>query len=100
MLLPGRRRTAHDLRRTSATLMESLGISGDVIDECLDHMIVSRVRNASIRYRRALELRVRSMRWRQLLEPVKSGVNQSARAEQRHHAGGNVVGLNHRSTEA
>lgn len=50
--LPGGRWTAHDLRRTAATLMASLGISGDVIDECLNHEIESRVRRIYIRDRR------------------------------------------------
>ncbi len=52
LVLPGGRWTAHDLRRTAATLMASLGISGDVIDECLNHMIESRVRRTYIRDRR------------------------------------------------
>jgi len=55
LLLPGGRWTAHDLRRTAATLMASLGISGDVIDECLNHIIESRVRRTYIRDRREAE---------------------------------------------
>jgi integrase len=51
LVLPGGRRTAHDLRRTSA----GLGVSGDVIDECLNHIIESRVRRTYIRDRRAAE---------------------------------------------
>jgi integrase len=54
LLLPGGRWTAHDLRRTAATLMASLGISGDVIDECLNHIIESRVRRTYIRDRRSV----------------------------------------------
>lgn len=52
LCLPGGRWTPHDLRRTAATLMAELGISGDVIDECLNHMIESRVRRVYIRDRR------------------------------------------------
>lgn len=52
LMLPGGRWTAHDLRRTAGTLMASLGISGDVIDEALNHMIESRVRRIYIRDRR------------------------------------------------
>lgn len=52
LVLPAGRWTAHDLRRPAATLMPSLGISGDVIDECLNHMIESRVRRTCIRDRR------------------------------------------------
>jgi hypothetical protein len=33
-------------------MMAQLGISGDVIDECLNHMIESRVRRTYIRDRR------------------------------------------------
>lgn len=50
--LAGGRWTAHDLRRTAGTLMASLEISGDVIDECLNHKIESRVRRTYIRDRR------------------------------------------------
>ena len=50
--LPGGKWTAHDLRRTAATTMASLGISSDVIDECLNHMIQSRVTRIYIRDRR------------------------------------------------
>lgn len=53
--LPGGRWTAHDLRRTAATLMASLGVSGDVIDEALNHVIESRVRRTYIRNRRPEE---------------------------------------------
>ncbi|TDP74135.1 tyrosine-type recombinase/integrase [Roseateles toxinivorans] len=53
--LPGGRWTAHDLRRTAATLMADLGISGDVIDECLNHVIESRVRRTYVRNRRPAE---------------------------------------------
>jgi hypothetical protein len=47
----------HDLRRTAATRMAEIGISGDVIDECLNHMIESRVRRTYIRDRRLSEQR-------------------------------------------
>jgi integrase len=55
LVLPGGTWTAHDLRRTSASLMAALGISGDVIDECLNHVIESRVRRTYIRDRRPLQ---------------------------------------------
>jgi integrase len=55
LALPGGRWTAHDLRRTTATLLADLGISGDVIDECLNHVIESRVRRTYIRNRRPVE---------------------------------------------
>lgn len=53
--LAGGRWTAHDLRRTAGTLMASMEISGDVIDECLNHVIESRVRRTYIRDRRPVE---------------------------------------------
>ncbi len=55
LMLAGGRWTAHDLRRTAATLMARLGVSGDVIDECLNHVIESRVRRTYIRDRRPAE---------------------------------------------
>lgn len=55
LALSGGRWTAHDLRRTGATLMASLGVSGDVIDECLNHKIESRVRRIYVRDRRPAE---------------------------------------------
>jgi integrase len=55
LILPGGKWTAHDLRRTTATLMAGIGVSGDVIDECLNHVIESRVRRTYIRDRRPVE---------------------------------------------
>lgn len=55
LTLFGGKWTAHDLRRTAATLMASLGTSSDVIDECLNHMIQSRVTRVYIRNRREAE---------------------------------------------
>ncbi|MGR6806728.1 tyrosine-type recombinase/integrase [Sphaerotilus natans] len=52
LTLPGGRWTPHDLRRTTASIMAAMGISGDVIDECLNHQIESRVRRTYIRDRR------------------------------------------------
>lgn len=43
--------TAHDLRRTGATLMQSLGISLDVIDKCQNHVLPgSKVRRHYLHY--------------------------------------------------
>lgn len=38
LALRGGRWTAHDLRRTASTVMSQLGISDDVINECLNHI--------------------------------------------------------------
>lgn len=37
LTLPGGKWTAHDLRRTAATLMARLGFASDTINECLNH---------------------------------------------------------------
>ena len=38
LALPGGRWTAHDLRRTTSTMMSQLGIPNDVINECQNHI--------------------------------------------------------------
>jgi integrase len=52
LALPGGKWTAHDLRRTSATIMARLGFSTDVIDECLNHKLQSKVARVYIQDRR------------------------------------------------
>ena len=44
-----------DAKSLIDSLMASLGISGDVIDECVNHIIESRVRRIYIRARRESE---------------------------------------------
>ncbi len=55
LALQGGRWTAHDLRRTAATVMARLGISTDVIDECLNHKVQSKVARVYIKDRRTAE---------------------------------------------
>lgn len=55
LALPGGRWTAHDLRRTAATIMARLGVSTDVIDECLNHKLQSKVARVYIKDRRLAE---------------------------------------------
>lgn len=55
LALAGGRWTAHDLRRTAATLMARLGVSTDVIDECLNHKLQSKVARVYIKDRRLAE---------------------------------------------
>ena len=55
LALTGGRWTAHDLRRTAATLMARLGVSTDVIDECLNHKLQSKVARVYIKDRREAE---------------------------------------------
>jgi len=44
LLLSGGEWTPHDLRRTGATMMGELGISGEVIDRCLNHVEPNRLK--------------------------------------------------------
>ena len=55
LVMPGGKWTAHDLRRTVGTIMSKLGISGDTIDECLNHKIESRVRRVYVQDRREVD---------------------------------------------
>ena len=52
LTLAGGRWTAHDLRRSAATLMARIGVSTDVIDECLNHKLQNKVARVYIRDRR------------------------------------------------
>ncbi|HYW58498.1 MAG TPA: tyrosine-type recombinase/integrase [Polaromonas sp.] len=52
LLLPGGHWTAHDLRRSGSTVMAKHGVSTDVIDECLNHMIASQMGRVYIQDRR------------------------------------------------
>ncbi|WP_206998959.1 tyrosine-type recombinase/integrase [Trinickia mobilis] len=47
--------TPHDLRRTSATLMQSLGVLPVVVDKCLNHRDENRIRRTYQRYDYAKE---------------------------------------------
>jgi len=89
LLLSRGRWTAHDLRRTAATRMAEIGISGDVIDECLNHMIESRVRRTYIRDRRITEQRkafdALGARIHALLAAPASGKPESQRRVGRRH---------------
>lgn len=42
--LPGGKWTAHDLRRTGATLMRELGVASDVVDRCQNHREQDKIR--------------------------------------------------------
>jgi integrase len=52
LMLPGGKWTAHDLRRTAATIMARCGFSSDVINECLNHMQADRMSRIYIQDRR------------------------------------------------
>lgn len=57
LMLDGGPWTLHDLRRTAATLLARLGFSTDVIDECLNHKLQSKVARIYIRDRREADQR-------------------------------------------
>jgi integrase len=50
LALAGGKWTPHDLRRTSATVMVSLGISPDVIERCLNHAEENKMKKTYQRY--------------------------------------------------
>lgn len=58
LLLAGGRWTAHDLRRTTGTMMGDLGFGSDVINECLNHVTTDRMARVYIRTRREGEQKV------------------------------------------
>ena len=51
-MLAGGKWTAHDLRRTTGTLMARLGFSTDTINECLNHISADRLARVHILDRR------------------------------------------------
>ena len=50
--MPGGRWTAHDLRRTAATIMARCGFGSDTINECLNHIQADRMARVYIQDRR------------------------------------------------
>lgn len=86
LMLTGGKWTAHDLRRTAGTLMASLGVSGDVIDECLNHVIESRVRRTYIRDRRPTEQARAFDALGEKLEQIVSGTQAPRNVVQLHAA--------------
>lgn len=55
MKLPGGGWTAHDLRRTAATMMARCGFGSDTINECLNHIQADRMARVYIQDRREAE---------------------------------------------
>jgi len=53
LLLSGGEWTPHDLRRTGATLMSTLGVSDDIVDRCLNHVEPNKLRRVYIRSSKA-----------------------------------------------
>ena len=52
LALAGGKWTAHDLRRTTGTMMARLGFSTDTINECLNHITTDRMARVYIHDRR------------------------------------------------
>jgi integrase len=52
LLLPGGKWTAHDLRRTAATVMARCGFGSDTINECLNHIQADKMARVYIQDRR------------------------------------------------
>lgn len=52
LMLPGGRWTAHDLRRTAATVMARCGFASDTINECLNHIQADKMARVYIQDRR------------------------------------------------
>lgn len=68
--------TPHDLRRTAATLMQSLGVSLDVIDRCQNHVIAgSKVRRHYLHYDYARE---KTEAWKQLGQKIELILSETA----------------------
>lgn len=57
LVLPGGKWTAHDLRRTGATLMGELGVRPDVIERCLNHIEQDRMKRIYQRHSYQDEMR-------------------------------------------
>jgi integrase len=57
LVLPGGKWTAHDLRRTGATLMGELGVRPDVIERCLNHTEQDRMKRTYQRHSYQEEMR-------------------------------------------
>lgn len=60
--------TPHDLRRTGATVMRSLGVDGDVIEQCLNHIEQNRMKRIYQRHEHKVE---KAEAWRLLGERLE-----------------------------
>ena len=75
LLLTGGQWTSHDLRRTGATLMGELGVSGETIERCLNHTEQNRIKRT---YQRQRNERAMAEAWHLLgerLEVLTSGAD-------------------------
>ena len=77
LVLPGGKWTAHDLRRTAATLMSKMGVSNDVISECLNHKQADRMTRVYVQDRREGEQAVAFDKLGRKLQTLSSGAAPS-----------------------
>jgi integrase len=77
LALPGGKWTAHDLRRTAATLMAKIGVSNDVINECLNHKQADRMTRVYVQDRREAEQAIAFDKLGARLRELCSGQRQS-----------------------
>ena len=75
--LPGGKWTAHDLRRTAATLMAKMGISNDVINECLNHKQADRMTRVYVQDRRESEQAIAFDKLGNVLHQLATGETQN-----------------------
>lgn len=68
MVLAGGEWTPHDLRRTGATIMGELGVDGDVIERCLNHVEPNRIKRT---YQRQQTEGAKAEAWRLLGERLR-----------------------------
>lgn len=57
LMLPGGKWTPHDLRRTAATIMVSLGVLPDIVERCLNHVEENRMKRTYQRHTYAAEMK-------------------------------------------
>ena len=69
LLLPGGPWTPHDLRRTGATLMASLGLHREIIEHCLNHMETNKMARI---YQRHTPVNEMAEAWQKLGEHLAS----------------------------
>lgn len=75
LILPGGKWTPHDLRRTAATLMVSLGVLPEVAEKCLNHVEQNKIKRIYQRHSYAAEMR---QAWQLLGERLELLTNSSA----------------------
>ncbi|MEJ2630929.1 MAG: tyrosine-type recombinase/integrase [Acidihalobacter sp.] len=77
LILSGGSWTAHDLRRTGATLMGELGVLSEIIERCLNHVEPSKIKRTYQRHEYTAEKRDA---WRRLGDYLDELLNHKARA--------------------